>query len=259
MNSFRLSETTCRSAHWDNIKGILIFLVIIAHFAMYYPALQDIVIVCYSFYMPAFLFVSGYFTKESSLQTHKMLRLICIFLLFNFVLMVGKYGLNSNDWQWFSVHLSAWYLLALILYRLSIPLLDKAGSKKTLIISITVGLCVGLIPHKDSFCLYKIIPLYPFFIAGYWWRKQKMRDGITWISNFIGKFFIGIGFVVLLLVTLFLMKQGYIYSNQIWWQPYLTDIEFLSRAWLYCVGIIAIYALMQLVPKHNIFAITHWG
>lgn len=31
------------SSYWDNIKGILIFLVVVAHFAMPYAALQDVV------------------------------------------------------------------------------------------------------------------------------------------------------------------------------------------------------------------------
>lgn len=248
-----------RSAYWDNIKGILIFLVVIAHFAMPYPVLQELVRACYSFHMPAFLFVSGYFSSRSSLQTHKRMRLICIFLLFDFILMVGKCGANPGNWQWFAVHLSAWYLLALVLYRLSVPFLDKAGCGKALIISMTLGLCVGLISSKDSFCMYKIIPLYPFFIAGYWWRNGR-RDGyISKQQNFLWRCSVGIAFVSLLFVTLLLMKRGLVCSNQIWWQPYLTEKEFLSRAWLYIVGFVAIFALLKIVPGCRLPLITRWG
>ena len=262
MTSFPVPATklaNLRSAYWDNIKGVLIFLVVIAHFAMPYPGLQELVRACYSFHMPAFLFVSGYFSSRSSLQTRKMMRLICIFLLFNFILMVGKCGANPENWQWFSVHLSAWYLLALILYRMSIPLIDRIGVVKLMVISLTLGLCVGGISPKDSFCLYKIIPMYSFFIAGFAMRKQKEDWRVVISPNPVRKLGIGLSFAFILCITLVMMSRGYVSSNQIWWQPYLATEEVLSRVWLYFVGACAIYTLLKVIPQCPIPVITRWG
>lgn len=65
-----LIEESCqrtRNYYWDNIKGLLILLVVFAH-VLY--QLQDesvginyTVDVIYLFHMPAFVFVSGFFAK----------------------------------------------------------------------------------------------------------------------------------------------------------------------------------------------------
>ena len=51
---------------YDNMKGILVFLVVFGHFLELCPAtLQKniLYLVIYSFHMPAFLFFSGFFAK----------------------------------------------------------------------------------------------------------------------------------------------------------------------------------------------------
>ena len=56
-----------RSAYWDNIKGFLIILVVFAHclFNLQNSPLNNAVVdAIYMFHMPAFVFVSGYFSKS---------------------------------------------------------------------------------------------------------------------------------------------------------------------------------------------------
>ncbi|MCD8133214.1 MAG: acyltransferase family protein [Clostridiales bacterium] len=55
-----------RNDHFDNIKAVLIFLVVLGHVFRNLGANGDEYLVykiIYSFHMPAFLFVSGYFMK----------------------------------------------------------------------------------------------------------------------------------------------------------------------------------------------------
>ena len=47
----------------DNIKGILIILVVFAHILKNKAEADPIVIGIYFFHMPAFIFLSGYFSK----------------------------------------------------------------------------------------------------------------------------------------------------------------------------------------------------
>ena len=57
-----------RSAYWDNIKAILIFLVVLGHFLLAMQKKSVLVEAVYwwiySFHMPAFVFASGYFAKS---------------------------------------------------------------------------------------------------------------------------------------------------------------------------------------------------
>lgn len=246
-----------RSSYWDNQKGILIFLVVLGHFTMAYEALRSITGGIYLFHMPAFLFISGYFSSKHTLQVTKIVRLCILFLGFNLILMVGSYGLHPENWNLYTVHLSAWYLLALILYRFTTPLLDHLGSTKSLILAATIGICTGAIPVRDSLCLYKILPLYPFFIAGFLFRqKNSLVPGhkntkTTCLT------------VAILLITIFsgimLMKTGVITFQQLLWIPYEHMREAVVRVYLYLVGFICIACLLYLTPAKRVPFLTTLG
>lgn len=56
--------TQSRSPYWDTLKGLLILLVILGHCG---TALSDgLLSVIYSFHMPLFVFISGYFSKKTA-------------------------------------------------------------------------------------------------------------------------------------------------------------------------------------------------
>lgn len=81
------AENAFRSAYWDNIKGFLIILVIFGHCRC---NLQDspinnvLVDAIYMFHMPAFVFVSGYFSKsEHSRSFFPIMNLFVAFILLN--------------------------------------------------------------------------------------------------------------------------------------------------------------------------------
>ena len=62
----QLTVQNKRSPYWDNIKGFLLLLVVFAH--CLYNLREDplnalVVKSIYYFHMPAFVFVSGYFSK----------------------------------------------------------------------------------------------------------------------------------------------------------------------------------------------------
>ena len=81
-----------RLKSWDNIKGILIILVV---FAQFLYDLQDKVItnfivdMIYMSHMPAFVFTSGYFSKkESSRNKKSILKLFIAYIILNSVMML---------------------------------------------------------------------------------------------------------------------------------------------------------------------------
>ena len=60
-------EEKKRSFLWDNAKGLLIFLVVFGHFLSgntNHSGALLVLTVIYSFHMPAFAFISGFFTRE---------------------------------------------------------------------------------------------------------------------------------------------------------------------------------------------------
>ena len=55
-----------RIAYWDNLKAILIFLVVLGHIVPECGAITYwLRFAIYTFHMPAFVFVSGFFSKKA--------------------------------------------------------------------------------------------------------------------------------------------------------------------------------------------------
>ena len=58
-----------RIEKWDNLKALLIFTIVIGHLADYYTKnsmdMRRVYFFLYIFHMPAFLFISGLFSKKN--------------------------------------------------------------------------------------------------------------------------------------------------------------------------------------------------
>ena len=81
-----------RVSFWDNLKGILIILVVLGHFLyIYYDTglSKYIVNTIYMFHMPAFVFASGYFAKSDSTRSKSSVcKLAVAYVIFNTVMML---------------------------------------------------------------------------------------------------------------------------------------------------------------------------
>ena len=80
------TEKKKRNPYWDNVKGILVILVVLGHLlelmAGRIPGALYLWSMIYSFHMPAFLIISGYFAKRS--QKNKLdnaKKYFCLYLL----------------------------------------------------------------------------------------------------------------------------------------------------------------------------------
>ena len=62
-----MNSENYRNYYWDNLKGILIIFVLIGHFIQPYAQLGGLWCTIYLFHMPAFVFVTGFFSKRSQL------------------------------------------------------------------------------------------------------------------------------------------------------------------------------------------------
>ena len=108
-----------RLAYWDNIKGFLIILVVFAHclfFLQNQPLNNFLVDSIYMFHMPAFVFVSGFFSKsEHSRSFFPIMNLFVAFVLLNGFFMLREIFLVGVFPSGVNPYFSAWYLFALII------------------------------------------------------------------------------------------------------------------------------------------------
>lgn len=122
-----------RNAFFDNAKVILIFLVVFGH--MIQPFVGDsksteaIYIWIYTFHMPAFILLAGFFAKGSGNKKYiwnLMKKLIIPYLIFQTLYTIYYFLIGKADWQtgvfypqwslWFLFSLFSWHIL-LVLFK----------------------------------------------------------------------------------------------------------------------------------------------
>ena len=130
----------------DIYKGLLIFLVVWGHFMMplidsEYPVARRLFLLIYSFHMPAFIFLSGYFYYGSWKKRGTVFKSICSWIV---LYCAMKLMLNCCDILFYGekklipnfLHESyaPWYILVMIIFKLlllPIEFIQKINKKDT--------------------------------------------------------------------------------------------------------------------------------
>lgn len=190
-----------RNYLWDNIKAILIFLVVLGHllegfrpFESYTAELVDYWI--YTFHMPAFIFVSGFlaksYCKDGKVRAEKVGLFIAYYAIFQLALYGVKYlmGVKINLISLFNPGRGMWYLLAMIFYYLMIPVIEKLPSYVTLTVFTALAFLIGFEPKAGTLLsIHRIFVFAPFFFLGYYITSDminKLRSVNAVLRTFIG-------------------------------------------------------------------------
>ena len=118
---------------------MLIFLVVFGHMISTFadtPEVDVIYKIIFSFHMPAFIFVSGYFAK---VEPKKILsRIFPLYIVFQLLRFLLDFILDSIMWghpvkidmQFFTPRWTLWYLMAMIIYHLLLYQLSTLTSAR---------------------------------------------------------------------------------------------------------------------------------
>ena len=170
-----------RSFLFDNIKAIMIFVVVSTH---YLRATKGFAVstlnggtylTMISFDMVLFLFVSGYFSKN----VEKCRKNAFKTYLFPFIILtLFMYGMRYLIYghatlQFLYPTLALWFLMVMFFYRLFVK--DLVRIKYMLPISFAISILAGLLPFLDSrFALGRTFGFLPFFMLGYYFNAEKV-------------------------------------------------------------------------------------
>ena len=175
-----------RIALWDNLKFFLIFLVVLGHLTLQYfyssQMFGTMSMVIYSFHMPAFVFVSGLFSKRSINSEKPPLKKAFIFLVICYFVRILTFASNiifgvRSGFDIFSMSDIPWYMMAMAIWYMLVWALKKTDAKYILIISVTLALFAGYMKGKTDFlCVLRVITFFPFFYAGYIADRKKLED-----------------------------------------------------------------------------------
>lgn len=193
MDSVLSSMGSSRDLQFDGLKFILIFLVVLGHltFNDYGIGVKSMV---YSFHMPVFVFLSGYFTSLSSDRDTriKWLKQTLYLLIFAHVaqhLLLILMGLTSSLINGYSFQISSvlnkrsfivpaftlWYLASLIYWRIATWTIgDKVNDIVLFVVSCIVAILAGFIPLNNEFSFQRAFSFAPFFVLGVSFKKRQL-------------------------------------------------------------------------------------
>lgn len=169
---------------FDNLKFFLIILVVMGHIidpvinkSHFY---QNLFTYIYLFHMPLFIFISGYFSKsfdKKYIKSYKIIQFIILYLSMRIleILITAILTGNPLNINILSTSSAPWYLLAVIIWMLTIPIIKNFNPKIMLPISIIIGMLAGFDNHiRDYLAISRVLIFYPFFLAGYYMKKDTL-------------------------------------------------------------------------------------
>lgn len=172
-----------RIAKWDNLKFVLIYFVVLGHFINLLKGdsyfIKGLHFFIYTFHMPAFLFVSGLFSKRT-VDGHKYERVIPYFFLFIFMKIFRflVYSIGSGKASGFGFFTETgvpWFALTLFLCYLLTMAVSRFPHEYVMVMAVCIGMMAGYDKDLGGFLTgMRLFTLYPFFYAGYCADREKL-------------------------------------------------------------------------------------
>ena len=189
-------STTVRAPRiplYDNIKGVLIMLVVIGHFMHPVhndnPALSAVFDIIYLFHMPLFVFMSGLFAKGAYRDGRLDVNRIISYLLLGFIyqallLLITGIPLFPRLFLFAS---APWYLIAMAWWYAATPLLARLGPARGMGISLLAALAWGSVDLSNGFlAISRTVAFLPWFACGYYLAPSRVAalhmDRRLWIA-----------------------------------------------------------------------------
>ena len=247
-----------RDSRLDSLKGFLIILVVLGHMLEPYfdtPVNIILYVMIYSFHMPLFILLSGYFFNPMQEDTKfwrstlKLLESLIIFWIIGlFAYPIPEDSLNTS--MLLTPSWSLWYILSLLFWRLSSYYLAKRGiditSSRSIIISFLISIVVGIIPISLELSFQRTLVFFPFFLIGM--RLKSSSFSLKQIRIWI--FAVPVLAAVLYLIVKY---QGGILYNVCYTffgnRPYSTYLDAISRGLGLALGLILSLFIFKTFPR----------
>lgn len=260
-----------RNYYIDNLKFILILLVVVGHFAIkltHFGLIKSLLYFIYVFHMPSFVFVSGYLAKRinagGKLRADKILSTLWLYFVFKIVNSIISYALTGKlDFNFLKDTAAPWYLIALSIWYILIPLLERIKTVYLIPASFLIGLAAGYISHiYNVLSLSRVFVFLPFFIIGFCLSEQKLNEFLNKRIRFAALIYMS----ALLVFLLIFRKELAPVSDIIYGaSPYSVSLGKLApygiviRGIWYITAFITSAAFMLLIPRCRLFFTSFGG
>jgi fucose 4-O-acetylase-like acetyltransferase len=174
-----------RDAFFDNAKYLAIVLVAMGHswepLTDHSRAAEALYMVVYGFHMPAFILISGYFSRSFDMRTDRLQRLVTgvavPYVLFEVAYSLFKKTADDDPSHPISLldpWYLTWFLVALFVWRLTTPLWKVVRWPVPLALAVAVLASVS--PDiGDDLDLQRVLQFLPFFVVGLCMKPEHFQ------------------------------------------------------------------------------------
>lgn len=252
-----------RDYFFDNAKAFLIFLVVLGHIMQPYTGsskhLAALYLTIFSFHMPGFLFISGYFAKKAGQAGY--LEKVSKKLLIPYVIFFGFFSFyyyftgkeDSVQFDPFDPVFALWFLLTLFFFHVILVIVKDYRPYFVLPIAIIFSLFAGYSTNIDNYLSFsRTIMFFPIFYIGYLFNSHHIKM----LKN---KKFIPISIIVLVIFyviySIHPINSDWLFGDS----PYMTlegkqsFYSPLKRLLLYFIILVTLLSFLNLIPEKEKF------
>jgi fucose 4-O-acetylase-like acetyltransferase len=219
----------------------------------------------FTFHMPLFVFVTGYFARTSlnGQKGKKTLQLIAlqyiIFQTLYSIMDVTVFQVPGVTHSFFMPYLLCWFLMAHIIWRLMLIFFRHLKIWHPVLTAVGLAVLAGYGNFDGAFLsVTRALVFLPFFIIGYYFEYERFRQFLSGYRRVIA----GAASAALFLVLL--AYAGHIHPR--WLVGSLNYIQMGHPEWyagfyrlsLYALQLVASIGLLAWVPRRE-FIMTDWG
>jgi fucose 4-O-acetylase-like acetyltransferase len=243
----------------DNIKAFLIFCVVLGHLCELFD-IGGLYRVIYTFHIPVFIFVSGFFAKFNG---KKIVRnLICPYIIFQILYLIFDMFITGSSFEAGKIQFTRpywlmWYLFAMILYHLLIPFIESQGN---LIVAVIISCALSLLAGFDNRIGYflsfgRFLTYLPYFVLGMAFRKLSLEKSLC------KKRLKFISAAIAIAVSILIGRYIYIGRNVLYGALSYSTVGYTIslKAALLFLGINWCFFFMWIMPKRQIPVISIIG
>ena len=251
-----------RDPYYDNAKLLAVALVVCGHF--WEPLIEQsgqrhlkaLYLLLYAFHMPAFILISGFFSRSFTAQP-RQLRRLATGVLIPFVLWGALLTLFNNTfsgthakWQPLTPVWITWFLIALFLWRLSAPLWQTL--RAPVIIATALFLAAGAFSLGSQLSITRALQFLPFFVIGLTMRPSHLAwlRETRWVKGAAIAVFAVAGAGAYWLAPR--LSAGWLYRSSSAAELHVSYTHWLVQsAAIYVAGLVLTAAFLALVPGRH--------
>ena len=256
-----------RDSYFDNAKVFLILLVVFGHIIRSFiddsQIFMNIYKFLYTFHMPAFILISGYFAKGFRKKGYVLKiakKLILPYLIFQGIYSVYYFFIENQSSMVLNPldpHWSLWFLVSLFFWNVLLFVVTKLSTRWALFLAFSVGLMVGYIDFISNYLsLSRTFVFFPLFLIGYYLKKEHFviftKAPVRGISIFL---------LIVTFISYFYLEFDYEWlfgskSYSHFGEPSIMSA--ITRLGFYALTIITSISFLSLIPRNYSFY-TEWG